>query len=137
MPRRLHSPTRILSRGELIDHRTKRGGGGILCRGDGADLIVGLLQRGRALLELFGVAADLGQRLCHRQQRVGGLVDSVGKLLGPGGELSRSGPRSVQAGGQLAGAVVESAGPVGGLFDPGARRNHHGQHLIDRLPGYA
>ncbi len=40
----------VLARGELIDHRPQRGGRAVLCRGDGANLIVGLLQRGRALL---------------------------------------------------------------------------------------
>jgi len=33
----------FLSRGELIDHRRKRTGSGVLRRGDRADLIIGLL----------------------------------------------------------------------------------------------
>ena len=43
----------------------------------------------------------------------------------------------MQTGGQLAHAVIESAGPVGRLFDPRARRDDHRQNLIDRLSGDA
>jgi hypothetical protein len=68
---------RVLSRGELVDDRGKRVGGGILRRGDGADLIVGLLQCGRALLELFGVTADLREGLGDGEYGVGGLIDSI------------------------------------------------------------
>ena len=82
------------------------------------------------------------QRLGHREQWVGGLVDAVGELLGAGGKLRRAGPGGVQTGCELAGAVIDlrrSVGelfrPVGGLFDSRTGRDDHGQHLIDRLPG--
>ncbi|SLD43644.1 Uncharacterised protein [Mycobacteroides abscessus subsp. massiliense] len=50
----------------------------------------------------------------------------------------------MQSGGQLSGAVIDLdraigklPGTVGGLLNTGTRRDHHGKHLIDGLPGDA
>ena len=81
---------RIRAGGQLLDNRRDHRGGGVLRRRDRADLVGGLPDGGDALLQLIGVAADERERLAQLQQRVGGLVDSRGELIGACGELRRA-----------------------------------------------
>ena len=77
--------------------------------------------------------AGTGADSMSRRQALALVAASAGLSLGPGG---------VQAGRQVTRAVIDLhrpigklLGPVGGLLDPRTGRDHHGQHLIDCLPG--